>query len=328
MSELAKKSFMPKSLLKNLINKIRGSNNAALSSEIERLILLQGTLHAKLNNQKNEIKSLAGVEWRVFSQWGEDGIIDWLVERLPDIPDTFIEFGVGNYRESNTRMLLQLRNWRGLVLDGSQENIDSIKNQNIFWRHTLIAKRAFIDRDNINELIVHSGFNGDIGLLSIDIDGNDYWVWEAISVVSPVVVVCEYNAVFGDLYKLTVPYGKDFQRTMAHFSNLYFGASLPALIDLAQHKGYVFVGTNSNGCNAFFIRNDRAHGLLKSISEIRSFPSSIRESRDTLGQLTFLHGDERIRMIRHLPVVDLETNTTKLLADFGDLYSAKWRGAN
>lgn len=319
---------MPKGLLKRIINRIKRSNDAALLSDLEHLIMLQGTLHAKLNRQKNEIKSLAEVEWRAFSQWSEDGIIDWLVERLPGIPATFIEFGVGDYLESNTRMLLQLRNWSGLVLDGLQENIDSIKNQNIFWRHTLVAKCAFIDRDNINQQISHAGFNGEIGLLSIDIDGNDYWVWEAISVVNPVVVVCEYNAVFGDLYELTVPYSKDFQRTKAHFSNLYFGASLPALINLAQYKGYVFIGTNSNGCNAFFVRHDRTPELLNSIHEICSFPSSIRESRDILGQLTFLHGDERIRVIRHLPVVDLETNTTKLLADFGDLYSAKWRREN
>jgi len=319
---------MLKGILKSIINRIKGSKDAALLSDIEHQIMLLGTLHAKLNRQKNEIKSLAEVEWRAFSQWGEDGIIDWLVARLPDIPSIFIEFGVGNYWESNTRMLLQLRNWRGLVFDGSQENIDSIKNQNIFWRHTLIAERAFIDRDNINGLISHAGFSGEIGLLSIDIDGNDYWVWEAISVVNPVVVVCEYNAVFGDLYKLTVPYDKDFQRTKIHFSNLYFGASLPALIYLAQHKGYVFAGTNSNGCNAFFIREDRATEVLKSLNEIRSFSSSIRESRDIHGQLTFFHGDERPRVINRLPVVDLETNTTKPLADFGDLYSEKWRGEN
>ena len=208
---------MPKGLLKSIINRIKGSKDAAQISDLERLVILHGTLHAKLNRHKNEIKSLAEVEWRAFSQWGEDGIIDWLMEMLPGIPSTFIEFGVGNYQESNTRMLLQLRNWRGLVLDESQSNIDSIINQNIFWRHTLIAKRALIDRDNINEIIFHAGFNGEIGLLSIDIDGNDYWVWKAISVINPVIVVCEYNAVFGDLYKLTVPYGKDFHATMAHF---------------------------------------------------------------------------------------------------------------
>ena len=261
--------------LKNFFKRISGSDNILLS-DIDRLIFLQGTLNARFNRQKNRIKMLSEVEWSAFSQWGEDGIIDWLVERLPDIPDTFIEFGVGDYRESNTRMLLQLRNWKGLVLDGSQENIDSIKNQNIFWRHTLIAERAFIDRENINDLFSRAGFGGEIGLLSIDIDGNDYWVWEAIDIVKPVVVVCEYNAVFGDIYKLTVPYRNNFQRTKAHFSNLYFGASLPALIDLAQRKGYVFAGTNSNGCNAFFICNEQAPQVLKFVEAICSYPSSIR----------------------------------------------------
>lgn len=312
---------------KRLLGRLRGSASPS-ERHLERQLLLQCLLVAKINRGLTYVGALSEIEFCGFSQWGEDGIIDWLVERLPGIPRTFVEFGVEDYRESNTRLLLNLRNWRGLVMDGSQELINNIMQQDIYWRYDLTAKCAFIDRENVNDLIASSGISGEIGLLSIDIDGNDYWVWQSIDVVNPVIVVCEYNALFGDLRRISVPYQADFQRTHAHHSNLYFGASLTALIDLASRKGYAFVGTNSNGCNAFFVRNDHAAELLKAIGEVRSFPSAIRESRDALGQLTFARGNIRVEAIRHLPVFDFEANATRPLSDLGELYSDKWQRAH
>lgn len=303
----------------------------ALASPVERngesSIVLQCLSIAQANRAKERIRSLSEVEFSGFSQWGEDGIVDWLLARMPGIPETFIEFGVGNYHESNTRLLLFLRNWRGLIMDGSEAHIRNIQSQDIYWRYDLTAKCAFIDRDSINELIASSGLDGDIGLLSIDIDGNDYWVWQTIDVVRPVVLVCEYNAVLGDVHRLSVPYQADFQRTHAHHSNLYFGASLPALIHLGEQKGYRFVGTNSNGCNAFFVRADHAPAIVDALDEIRSYPSRFREARDASAQLTFARGVQRADIIRHLPVVDLATGKTRLLSELGDLYSPAWLGA-
>ena len=290
----------------------------------ERQLILQALVASKMNRGLRRLKYLAEIEFCGFSQWGEDGIVDWLVERLPCFPRTFVEFGVEDYRESNTRLLMFLRNWRGLVMDGSAEHISDIQKQDIYWRYDLTAKCAFIDRDNINQLISEAGFVGDIGLLSVDIDGNDYWVWQAIDVVSPVIVVCEYNAVFGDKYQLSVPYQADFQRTRAHCSNLYFGASLPALEKLAKEKGYTFVGTTSTGCNAFFVRDDYAQKVVDSLDEISAFPSSVRESRDQNGVLTFHRGIERKNLIAHLPLVNIENDQTTTLANLGEVYSSKW----
>jgi len=280
-----------------------------------------------MNRRKNRIRYLADVEFCGFSQWGEDGVIDWLLEKLPGIPETFVEFGVEDYRESNTRLLLFLRNWRGLVMDGSDAHVRRIQAQDIYWRYDLTAKCAFIERENINKLIASSGMQGDIGLLSVDIDGNDYWIWQAIDVVRPIVVVCEYNAVFGDLHRISVPYQPDFQRTRVHHSNLYFGASLPALIHLGEQKGYRFVGTNSNGCNAFFVREDHAAAVVGALDEARSYPSRFREGRDASGQLTFARGAERVSVIRHLPVVDFSTGQLRPLMELGDLYSPAWLSA-
>lgn len=313
-------------LKKRLIGRLCASPSPP-GRQLERQLILQSLFIAKLNRRIAHMGTLSEAEFCGFSQWGEDGIIDWLVEMLPGIPRIFVEFGVGDYRESNTRLLLHLRNWRGLVMDGSEDHISDIRSQDIYWRHDLSTKCAFIDRDSINHLIADAGFKGGIGLLSVDIDGNDYWVWQAIDVVNPAIVICEYNAVFGDRYQLTVPYQADFQRTRAHHSNLYFGASLAALSDLAGRKGYTFVGTNSNGCNAFFIRNDHADDVLRAIAKVRSFPSAIRESRDAFGRLTVTSGESRVLAIRHLPVFDCESNVTKPLADFGELYSEEWRRA-
>src|ERR1700722_1664225 len=161
---------------------------------------------------------LAGAEFRTFSQWGEDGILQHLLRHVAVSKRIFVEFGVENYTESNTRFLLLNNNWAGLIIDGSSKNIDFIKNDEIYWRHNLKAEHAFVTRETINDLIRRNGISGEIGLLSIDIDGNDYWVWEAIDVVLPSVVVVEYNARFGPHKAVTVPYDAGFVRSSAHHS--------------------------------------------------------------------------------------------------------------
>jgi hypothetical protein len=294
----------------------------------ERSLMLSGKILAYQNSKFTKINGLNEVEFSIFSQWGEDGIIDWLISKIPDISNTFIEFGVENYTESNTRFLLKNRNWSGLVIDGSGDNIDNIKKQDIHWKYNLTAKHAFIDCDNINNIITESGIQGDVGLLSIDIDGNDYWVWKSIESVSPAIVVCEYNAVFGDENYFTVPYKKDFYRTEAHYSNLYFGASIRALISLGKIKGYTFIGTASSGVNAFFIRNDLFKFISNSIENFYMFPSQHRESRDKLGNLTYDSGINRSRIIENLHITDLKKDAVVSIKDSPRLYSNEWMNGN
>lgn len=287
-------------------------------------LINQCLLHARMNRTRSSIKSLSEVEFSGFSQWGEDGIIDWLIEKLPGIPKTFIEFGVENYIESNTRLLLNLRNWAGLVIDASAEYVSNIKKQDIYWQYELKAICAFIDADNINNLIESAKLTGDIGLLSIDIDGNDYWIWEALHIVKPIIFICEYNAVLGDILPLSIPYKADFYRTAAHASNLYYGTSIQALIDLSSRKGYTFIGTNSTGSNAFFIRNDHADSIINSIESKVMYWSRLRESCDSDGRLTFVGGVERVDLIKHLPVFDFRSQKTVTLDRLGNLYSQVW----
>jgi hypothetical protein len=250
---------------------------------------------------------LRDAEFQVFSQFGDDGIIQYLVHLLGPLEDRFIEFGVQDYSESNTRFLLLNDNWRGLVIDGSRVHVDHIRSQDYHWRHDLTAVCAFVDRDNVDGLFRDAGFTGDLGLLSVDIDGNDYWVWEAIQSVRPTIVVCEYNAVFGPSRAVTVPYDPAFERTKAHPSNLYWGASLAALCRLADRKGLAFVGANSAGNNAYFVRKDRLAGLRALRPEEGFVDSRFRESRDREGRLTFLSGPSRLAAIADMPLVDVES---------------------
>ena len=283
-----------------------------LSDRIARLE--QENLHLRETLGRIESRQLAAhppatlrdAEFRVYSQWGEDGILDWLTHIVAVPKKVFVEFGVEDYSEANTRFLLTQRGWSGLVLDGSEQNVARIRKDEIYWRHHLSAAAAFITRENINELIATNGVSGDIGILSIDIDGNDYWIWEAISVVDPAIVVCEYNAVFGAERRVTIPYNPDFVRSRAHYSHLYAGASLAALVSLGARKGYAFVGTNSAGNNAFFVRRDLRPSALPDMTATQGYTAAqFRESRDEQGRLTYLTADEAAKLTANLPLIEV-----------------------
>jgi hypothetical protein len=193
--------------------------------------------------------------FKVYSQADEDGIIQEIFNRIGTTNRTFIEFGVETGVECNTVKLL-LEGWRGLWIDGSATHITHIRTN--FATHVdagrLQTLEAFINAENINALFEQGGVTGDIDLLSIDIDRNDYWVWKAIEVVRPRVVVIEYNATLRPPLSLVVPYDP---RALWNGTS-FFGASLEALTRLGREKGYRLVGCSFSGANAFFVRNDAA----------------------------------------------------------------------
>lgn len=276
--------------------------------------MLSGKLLIEAHKDIGDIDSLDKVEFRVFSQWGEDGIIQHLIRNIEISNKIFIEFGVEDYTESCTRFLLINDNWSGLVMDSSKADIDFIKRDDISWKYDLKAVRSFITKDNICRLIDENVKEKDVGLLVIDIDGNDYWIWKAITTIKPRIVICEYNSIFGCERFITVPYDVNFNRAKKHCSNLYYGASLPALSLLAEEKGYFFVGCNSNGNNAFFVRKDIC--TLHPVDYKKGFVmSKFRESRDCNRKLTYLGGAERLKAIRNMEVFDLKLNKNVLIKD-------------
>jgi hypothetical protein len=246
---------------------IAADHTARLARQAEIGNLLMGRSLANQVKALGPGRPLREAEFRVCSQWGDDGIIQYLLSQVAVPSDTFVEFGVEEYNEANTRFLLLNDNWRGLILDGSAESMARVRASELYWRHELTAVDAFITRENINQLIGDAGFRGPIGILSIDIDGNDYWVWEAIDVVDPAIVIVEYNSVFGARRAVTVPYDPSFRRAVAHPSHLYWGASVRALCLLAARKGYAFVGCNSNGNNVYFVKQALAGNLVALTAE-------------------------------------------------------------
>ena len=280
----------------------------------EKQLLALGTL---LCNQQKTMTStcLTDYEFKIFSQRGEDGIIQHLIRHIPIKKEIFIEFGVESYVESNTRFLMMNNNWSGLIMDGSAENMEAVRQSSWFWMYDLITKPAFIDAENINGLIGEHGLT-DIGLLSIDIDGNDYWVLKSLdfSKLNPSILVLEYNALFGMYRAISVPYDKSFYRTNAHYSNLYFGASLKALTQLAAEKGYAFVGCNLGGSNAFYVKKEFISDKLPAVSIEDGFrPDKCRQSRHPDNTLSFLRGDDRTTAIKGLRVINVTTGEAEVL---------------
>jgi hypothetical protein len=284
---------------------LRGLNQLAVRAD--EIKLNQGRVLARMNQQL-ESAELKDYEFKVFSQWGEDGIIQRLTAVVPLAHRTFIEFGVEDFSESNGRFLMMKDNWRGFVIDGASANIKKLRKAPYFWRHDLNAVHARITRENIEALLAQSGFDADLGLLSIDLDGVDYFVLEAIEAFRPRILICEYNALFGPDRNVTVPYDPQFARTQAHPSNLYWGASLGAMTSLAGRKGYALVGANSAGNNAFYVRRELMDARLRELTVQQAYtPASFRESRDEQGRLTCLGAAEALALIRGLPVLDIDT---------------------
>lgn len=281
--------------------------------DLEQIKINQGVILSELQLHRTS-KALRDYEFKVFSQWGEDGIIQHLLRTIEVKNKTFIEFGVQDFSESNCRFLLMKDNWRGYVIDGSSRNIAKLRGSYYFWRYRLEAVAAFITTDNIDKLLAMSGLDEDLGILSVDIDGNDYHVLEAISHFRPRILICEYNSVFGSDRAISVPYASDFYRTAAHYSNLYFGASLAAMVHIARIKGYTLVGTNSNGVNAFFVRNDLVNDSHERPTVAEAYvEANIRESRGPDGRQTYLSGRERLALIAGLPVVNVVSGAAEFL---------------
>jgi len=191
--------------------------------------------------------------YKVYSQHDEDGMLAEALRRIEeDVPRSFVEFGVGNGLENNSLFLLK-QGWKGLWIEGSPENAKAIRKSfaGPLDSGKLCFSGARINRDNINALI-SPVIQGDVGLLSIDIDGNDYYVWERIEVISPFVVIIEYNAKFAPPVRWAIEYTPNHVWDRSD----YQGASLAALDELGERKGYQLVGCNLNGTNAFFVRKD------------------------------------------------------------------------
>jgi len=200
-------------------------------------------------------------------------------------------------------------------MDGSEENMARLKNQSWYWKYSLKNKAAFITKENINGFLAETGFKN-IGLLHIDLDGNDAHILSELDLteLNPAIIIMEYNAVFGKERAISVTYDKDFYRTDKHYSNLYYGASLAALTYIANKKGYGLIGCNLAGNNAYYVRKDLLNEKIKEKTVEEAFIlSKFRECRNKDNSLSYLDGEERMKLIKGMDVINVKTNEMEKL---------------
>jgi hypothetical protein len=219
------------------------------------------------------LPSFEEVEFSSYAQNGEDGILLLIFTAIGMGRKQVVEACAGSGIECNAANLIINHGWDGLLFDGSGQKIAIGKafyaQRNNAWRLRRLPPKlvkAWITVDNINDLIAANGMKGEIDLLSLDMDGVDYWIWKAITGISPRVVVLEYNNRWAADQSVTVPYKNDFESESSPSSSGYFGASLLAYTRLARQKGYRLIGANSPNTNAFFMRNDVGKELFPEVS--------------------------------------------------------------
>jgi hypothetical protein len=223
---------------------------------------------------RGEMLAFRDVEFRNQSQNGEDGILWYIFSLIGTSNRMSVEIGAGKGVECNTANLIINHNWLGLLFDGSENNVaagrEFFAHHPDTWSLPPSFQHSFINAENVNDLLTTYGFDGEIDLLSLDIDGVDYWVWKAIEVTSPRVVILEINAIWRCDASVTVPYRPDFEAVKVYEGDVlmsyYCGASLPAFVKLAREKGYRLVGSNSYDFNVVFIRNDVGTELFPEVT--------------------------------------------------------------
>jgi hypothetical protein len=195
--------------------------------------------------------------FRVFSQFEEDGYLLYLVAVLELEEKIFLDIGAADGINSNCANLALNLGWHGLFIDGDPANVE--RGRDFYASHPDTAlypplfTQAYVTAENVNTIVRDAGLAGDIGICSIDIDGNDCWVWKALDAVTPAVIIIESHIEFG-MRNIAVPYDPDYRYPGKHHD--YYGASALAICSLATQKGYRLVGANRFGFNLIFVRND------------------------------------------------------------------------
>lgn len=243
---------------------------AELKFRVASNVIAQKEIFLNFQQTKKNHKALrfSDVGFSVFSQTDEDGILLYIFSIIGTNSKRCIEVAFGTPEMSNTTNLICNWGWQGLLLEVDQKLIDL---SNKFFQANCGVRsdlpqliRCWVTRSNINSILKKNGFTGEIELLSIDLNGNDYWIWEAMKVVSPRVVVVEFNNLWLPKDSVTIPYDSDFNREK--YDTGYCGASLAAFVKLARKKDYRLIGTNRGEFNAFFMKKGVGEKYFKEVS--------------------------------------------------------------
>ena len=300
--------------IKNLLKQYSQKNDLL---ERMRTDIGQAAIISMRNNIPN-MTNLWDAEVRVFSQWGEDGILDYLCEILSISRPNVLEIGAGDFTECNSRFLGENRNAKITWIDNRSDLFKRVSKLELRWKTYLEALRVWVTTSNISEIVERSREQMfGIDILSLDLDGNDYWILNAIDLRGVSIVVVEYNALFGASAQITIPMQEDFDRSKAHHSWKYYGASLPAFVDLLSRRGFEFIGTNRPMTNAFFVDRTLTEVFpwKLPLDPANFVECHVREARDHQGKLRFTTMKNELDLISQMPVVNLHTGEKEKLGD-------------
>ncbi len=220
------------------------------------------------------LPSLHDVGFRVFSQNDEDGLLLYVFALVGFRTRVVLELCAGDGLECNAANLIVNHGCAGLLFDGNDALLE--RGRRFYAAHPTtrsfqpLLRRAWITRDNVDALVERHMFPGvlrgerEIDLLSLDLDGNDYWVLERLTCVRPRVIVVEFNAIWGARRAVSIPYDPEFRCVLEPVP--YSGASLPAFVKLLRPRGYRLVAVERLGFNAVFVRDDLAVATLPEVS--------------------------------------------------------------
>ncbi len=283
---------------KNFIRRIKfdlGLNN---------ILLIQKSIY-------DNASDIQQVECKVFSQHGEDGIINYILMKMGIIRPNFIEIGVGDYTEANTCFLYDRFYPKGIIIDCEKNLKNKVISNTNFWKGNLLPIEKNINTKNINE-IISSNCDFNVDLFSIDIDGIDYWIIDKLDLSNVKIFIAEYNPIYGGDMEVTVPNLENFNRKDYHYSNLCYGMSIKALNNIMVMKDFYFIGTNSTRNNAFFISKKFKKNeffpkiIIKDFDYYTDF--NYRESRDKKNKLNYISGKNRLKEIDDCYVIDIDDN--------------------
>lgn len=247
-------------------------NETTATSQAVQLLLRQK--YRELLHNHLPLPELGDTEFRCFSQNGEDGILLYIFSILGTTNRRVVEISAGDGIECNSANLIINHGWHGLLFDGDEQNISRGKDFYAKCQDTFAAPptqvASWVTAENVNSLIADNGFAGDVDLLSLDIDGMDYWIWRSIRHISPRVIILEFNPVWGPDRAVSIPYQADYRMDFSRHP-YYAGGSLTAFVKLGREKGYRLVGSQRLGFNALFVRSGLGEDLLPEISPQQCF---------------------------------------------------------
>ena len=269
------------------------------------------TSHA-MSARKHSMKDLWDAEFRVFSQFGEDGIVDLLLDELQISKPRIMEIGAGDFSECNSRFALHKRNCSAYLVDMREDLQRGLQESEIRWKASVAVEIAKIDEKNIKDIESRaSKFLKYIDVISLDIDGVDFWIAQHINWNGIKIAIVEYNPVFGAKLAVSVPKETFSSRFEHHYSGLVYGASLLAWIEFFASKDMRFVGTNRAGNNAFFVPSSLAGNLpfrLPDISQLDAYVDwQIRDSRNQDQTLSSLSLEQARNLISGVELIDTQT---------------------